>query len=316
MDDELRPYDDQWMFLAGIDRMSRAEVDTIVDRASSTGRIVGVRLPLDDDDEEPWTAPPSRRRSESPLVGQMPEKVSVVLGNQVYIERQTLPPSLVNRLIHLAAFQNPEFYAAQAMRLPTFGKPRVISCAELFSKHVALPRGCLDAALDLLARNGIQSELYDERENGARIGARFIGALTSEQKAAADALISYDSGVLAATTAFGKTVVAIKLIAERDRNALILIHRQQLLEQWLARLNLFLDMEASRVGVIRGGKKRATGVIDVALRTLPWRRFRRCPSRCVVSHDADLMARNFGAICGETSSITCSQARCRHLRLC
>src|SRR5262245_66477603 len=74
---------------------------------------------------------PSRRRAEQPIVGEIPEMVETVLGNQVYIDRSVLPPALVNRLIRLAAFQNPEFYAAQAMRLPTFGKPRVIFCAEL-----------------------------------------------------------------------------------------------------------------------------------------------------------------------------------------
>jgi hypothetical protein len=96
----------------------------------------------------------------------MPERVELVLTNQVYIDRSALPPSMVNRLIRLAAFQNPEFYAAQAMRLPTFGKPRVISCAELFTKHVALPRGCFDAAVDLLISNGIRPELRDERYSG------------------------------------------------------------------------------------------------------------------------------------------------------
>src|ERR1700687_2076696 len=155
VDDELRPYDDQWAFLSNIKRMSRAEVARLVEQASVAGRIVGGRLPLDDDDEEPWIAPPSRRKANQQIVGVMPDKVEVVLGNQVYVDRSALPAALVNRLIRLAAFQNPEFYAAQAMRLPTFGKPRVISCAELFTKHIALQRGCFDAAIDLLAANGI-----------------------------------------------------------------------------------------------------------------------------------------------------------------
>ena len=265
VDDKLRPYEDQWAFLSSVQRMSRAEVATIVEKASSAGRILGVRLPLDDDDEEPWTAPPSRRRAEPAIIGQMPQTVEVVLGNQVYIDRSALPPALVNRLIRLAAFQNPEFYAAQAMRLPTFGKPRVISCAELFATHIALPRGCLDAALELLTVNGIRSELRDERQDGTSIRTRFLGMLTAEQQTAADALIAHDTGVLAATTAFGKTVVAIKLISQRDRNTLILVHRQQLLDQWLARLSAFLDIEADRIGIFRGGKKRPTGVIDVAI---------------------------------------------------
>ncbi len=210
VDDELRPYDDQWAFLSSLRRMSRAEVANLVDQASAAGRIVGVRLPLDDDDEEPWMAPPSRRRAEQPIVGEIPERVEVVLGNQVYIDRSVLPPALVNRLIRLAAFQNPEFYAAQAMRLPTFGKPRVISCAELFTKHIALPRGCVDAAVDLLVSNGIRPELRDERYGGTPLGTRFLGTLTEEQQAAVDALMAHDTGVLAATTAFGKTVVACR----------------------------------------------------------------------------------------------------------
>ena len=265
VDDELQSYEDQWAFLASVGRMSRADVTKIVDQASAAGRIVGVRLPLNDDDDEPWATPPSRRRSAPKFVGRVPERVEVVFGNQMYIDRSALPPALVNRLIHLAAFQNPEFYAAQAMRLPTFGKPRVISCAELFAKHVALPRGCLDAALDLLATNDIKPELRDERQDGAPIRTRFLGTLSSEQKTAADALMAHDTGVLAATTAFGKTVVAIKLIAERGRNTLILVHRQQLLDQWLARLSAFLDIEADRIGVVRGGKKKPTGVVDVAI---------------------------------------------------
>ncbi|MGH6702351.1 MAG: TOTE conflict system archaeo-eukaryotic primase domain-containing protein [Bradyrhizobium sp.] len=262
--DELRPYDDQWAFLSSHKRMSRAEVAALVEQASAMGRILGVRLPVDDDNEEPWMAPPSRRKAERPIVGMIPERVEVVLGNQVYIDRSTLPPALVNRLIRLAAFQNPEFYAAQAMRLPTFGKPRIISCAELFTKHIALPRGCFDAAIDLLTAIGIQPEFRDDRHSGSPIGTRFLGTLTMEQQSAVNALRAHDTGVLAATTAFGKTVVAAKLIAERNTNTLILVHRQHLLDQWLARLRVFLDLDEDRIGVIRGGRRRPTGVIDVA----------------------------------------------------
>ena len=265
VDDELRPYEDQWAFLSSVRRMGRAEVATIVEQASSAGRILGVRLPLDDDDEEPWSAPPSRRRAEQTITGKMPETIEVVLGNQLYIDRGALPPALVNRLIRLAAFQNPEFYAAQAMRLSTFGKPRVISCAELFATHIALPRGCLDAALDLLTSNGIRAQLRDERQDGTSVRTHFQGTLTAEQKTAADALMAHDTGVLAAATAFGKTMVAIKLISQRDRNTLILVHRQQLLDQWVARLSAFLDIEANCIGIIGGGKKRPTGVVDVAI---------------------------------------------------
>jgi superfamily II DNA or RNA helicase len=151
------------------------------------------------------------------------------------------------------------------MRLPTFGKPRIISCAELFSKHVALPRGCLDDLLELFREFGIGADLRDERAEGAHIAVNFLGQLTSEQLAAATSLLKHDAGVLAATTAFGKTVVAANIIAARGRNTLVLVHRRQLLDQWVARLGTFLDIPAEQIGVIYGGKKKPTGVIDVAL---------------------------------------------------
>jgi hypothetical protein len=265
LDDDFRPYDDQWAYLSTIGRLSRGELMSITAEAAALGQIIGMRLPSMEEDDEPWSARPSRRKREAPIIGEFPDSVEIVLGNQVYIDRTKLPPALVNRIARLAAFQNPEFYAAQAMRLPTFGKPRIISCAELFAKHVALPRGCLDDLLSLLGDMGIAAALRDERQHGQPIGTRFLGELTPEQDQAAAALLPHETGVLAATTAFGKTVIAAQMIAARDRNTLVLVHRRQLLDQWVARLQAFLDIPPNRIGVIHGGKKKPTGIIDVAL---------------------------------------------------
>jgi superfamily II DNA or RNA helicase len=265
LDDDLHPYDDQWAYLSTIERVSRAKLMSIVAEAAATGQIIGVRIPLREEEDQPWAAPPSRRTKEPPIDGNLPASVEVVLGNQVYIDRTKLPPVLVTRIARLAAFQNAEFYAAQAMRLSTFGKPRIISCAELFAKHVGLPRGCLDDLLSLLGDAGIAATLRDEREQGRPIRTQFLGELTQEQEDAVVALLPHETGVLAATTAFGKTVVAAKMIAARGRNTLVLVHRRQLLDQWVARLQTFLDISPSMLGVVHGGKKKPTGNIDVAL---------------------------------------------------
>ena len=265
VDDDFRPYKDQWAYLSEIGRLSRNELLSLVAEAATAGQIFAVQLPSTEEDDEPWTALPSRRSKEPAIEGVLPELVEVVLGNQVYIDRSDLPPVLVNRIARLAAFQNPEFYTAQAMRLSTFGKPRVISCAKLFSKHVALPRGCLDDLLRLLADVGVKAKLRDERQQGRPLETRFLGELTAEQKKAVAALLKHETGVLAATTAFGKTVVAANMIAARGRNTLVLVHRRQLLEQWVARLQTFLDIPANEIGVIYGGKKKPTGIIDIAL---------------------------------------------------
>jgi superfamily II DNA or RNA helicase len=265
VDDDFCPYEDQWAYLSEIDRLSRAELLSLVAEATTAGQIFAVRLPSTEEDDEPWAALPSRRRKEPAIDGALPDLVEVVLGNQVYIDRSDLPPALVNRIARLAAFQNPEFYAAQAMRLSTFGKPRVISCAELFSKHVALPRGCLDDLLSLLGDVGIKAKLRDERQQGQPLETRFLGALTAEQNKAATALQKYETGVLAATTAFGKTIVAAHMIAARGRATLVLVHRRQLLEQWVARLQTFLNIPPNKLGVIYSGKKKPTGILDIAL---------------------------------------------------
>ena len=265
LDGDFEPLPDQWTFLCGLRRLTLAQAGAIVDEAGRRGRIVGLRLPLDDEDEKPWTAPPSRRRPLPAIAGALPERIGAVLGDQLYVAREGLPPGLVNRLVRLAAFQNPAFYAAQAMRRSTFGTPRIVACAELLSHHVALPRGCLEATEGLLKELGIGLDLRDERYAGRAVDTTFLGELTPEQAPAADALLAHDTGVLAATTAFGKTVVAASLLATRGTNTLILVHRRQLMDQWIARLGAFLDLPDSAIGKISGRGRKPTGVVDVAV---------------------------------------------------
>ena len=151
------------------------------------------------------------------------------------------------------------------MRLSTHGKPRVISCAELHPRHVALPRGCLDEAVALSHAHGVASRLVDRRDPGRALPVRFLGALRPEQVFAADALARHDIGVLAAATAFGKTVVAASLIARRQCSAPVLVHRRELLTQWVERLASYLSVDRAEIGVIGGGRTRPTGRLDVAV---------------------------------------------------
>ena len=183
----------------------------------------------------------------------------------LYFDKAQLPQALANRLIRLAAFQNPEFYKAQAMRLSVWDEPRVIGCAENFPHHIALPRGCLDAARQLLRENGIRCELRDERFAGHALAARFAGTLRPDQESAVAAMLAHDTGILCAPTAFGKTVAAAAVIARRGVNTLVLVYRTELLTQWQERLQAFLDAEPGLIGTIGGGRSRPSGWIDVAV---------------------------------------------------
>lgn len=266
LDKNFVPYLDQWAFLSSIQRMSRKMIEKIVEKATKRGRILGVKtVDFDEDDILPWLESPSRRKKEPPIKGPLPNKIKLVLGNQIYIEKESLIPSLKNRLIRIAAFQNPEFYKAQAMRFSTFNKPRIIHCCEDFPKHIGIPRGCLDDVQYILKSLGIKIELIDERYIGKPINVEFHGFLRTEQENAAEALLKHDNGVLSASTAFGKTVVAINLIAKRNVNTLVLVHRRHLLDQWVDRLSDFLEINPKEIGQIGGGKRKPKGKIDVAL---------------------------------------------------
>lgn len=266
VDQELNPYSDQWAFLSSIHKMTKPEVELLLGNDPDESEITGVRaVVLDEADNEPWKLSPSRKQREPVISGPLPEAISIVISNQLFIEKENLPSPLRNRLIRLAAFQNPEFYKAQAMHLSTFGKPRIISCCEEFPKHLALPRGCLDELSTLLDELKIRAQIQDERVVGRPISLSFQGNLRPEQQLAADQLIQHDIGVLSASTAFGKTVIGAWMIAEREINTLVIVHRRQLMDQWVGSLQTFLGLTKKEIGLIGGGKQRPNGMIDVAM---------------------------------------------------
>jgi hypothetical protein len=262
VDAELRPYRDQWAFLATIRPMDAHDIEPTILRATGDGHPLDVTFIDEEDLATPW-----RRQGPSimNLVGPMPKSLGLTLANLIYFEKAQLPQPLANRLIRLAAFQNPEFYKAQAMRISVWDKPRVIGCAENYPRHIGLPRGCLEAALSLLHDGGIATELHDERFGGQPMDAEFIGTLRMDQEVAVSAMLYHNYGVLCAPTAFGKTVVAAAIIARRRVNTLVLVHRTELSKQWQERLQAFLGVDKKFVGTIGGGKSRPTGNIDIAV---------------------------------------------------
>ncbi len=258
----LESYPDQWSFLASIRSLSRTELDDAILRARGGRHPLDVAFPVAEEESRPWQRPiplPAR------ISGPLPESLTLVLANQIFITKADLTQPLANRLIRLAAFQNPEFYKAQAMRLSVWKKPRIISCTENYPQHIGLPRGCLDAVLDLLNENDIRPELQDERLPGRKVSARLTGTLRNDQKAALREMLKHEVGVLHAPTAFGKTIVAAALIARRKVSTLVLVHRTALQRQWQERLIEFLGIPKGGLGVIGGGKQKPSGKIDIAV---------------------------------------------------
>ena len=261
VDDDLQPCPDQWAYLATLQRLSLAGLQSVLQTATGGAHPLDLAFINEEDLATPWKAPPAIAK----LSGPLPAPITLTLADRLYVERSGLPQPLLNRLIRLAAFANPAFYKAQAMRLSVWDKPRVIGCAENFPLHIALPRGCLEPVQTLLQELGINWELVDERQNGSPLELAFTGQLRDDQETAVEAMLRHDNGVLQAPTAFGKTVVASAILARRGVNTLVLVHRAELLRQWQERLQAFLDVAPEAIGCIGGGKAKPTGQLDIAV---------------------------------------------------
>ncbi len=268
LDDVLAPIADalQWAHLATIGRMAPDTVERIAAEATRQGTVLGVRAAeVSDEDASPWTRSPTGRARFQPIAEPIPERIEVVLAQKLFVPKAGLPSSLLNQVKRLAAFQNPEFYKKQSMRLSTAMTPRVISCAEELPLHVGIPRGCQFELGQLLASHGARMALVDERIAGTPLDVRFTGELTSVQQTAARAMLAHDTGVFVAPPGVGKTVLGTHLIAARGCNTLVLVHRRSLLDQWLAQLAVFLGLDPKEIGQIGAGKRKPNGRLDVAM---------------------------------------------------
>ncbi|MCP4160805.1 MAG: DEAD/DEAH box helicase family protein [Deltaproteobacteria bacterium] len=266
LNEDFIPYDDQWLFLADIERMDRNRVESYVENAKKYKEILPIShnfSELQSDDITPWI---KHKKLTFPKIDTpLPKKIDIIISNQIFISSTGLPPIFMNRILRLASFSNPEFYKAQRMRLSTWNKPRIIYCFEQFPQHIALPIGCFDELKGILVNYNINPEIVDKRNKGISLDVKFHGTLQPEQFLAAEALEKYETGVLSATTAFGKTVIALWLIAQRRVNTLILVHRKQLMEQWMERIIQFLGILKKDIGCFGGGRKKRNGLIDVAV---------------------------------------------------
>ena len=264
VDANLQQLPNQWAFLENIRPLPQNLIETVLTK------LVGDRHPLDiayaevpqENVDAPWVRP---AKPDVKLNGIMPKAVKATMAAQLFIEKAGLPQPLMNRLIRVAAFQNPEFYKLQAALRSTWNTPRIISRAENHEKFLSLPRGCLSDVEALLATNRIELRLEDARSVGQRMNATFNGVLRPDQQEALEAITKYDFGMLIAPTAFGKTVTAAAVIAKRKVSTLVIVHRADLMRQWQERLGSFVGLDDQKIGLIGAGKKKATGMLDIAV---------------------------------------------------
>ena len=190
--------------------------------------------------------------------------VECIFDNQIYIKKLKLLPNEITYLKRLASFPNPKFYELQKYRMPIYNTPRIISCFEEDERFLILPRGCLEKIKEICEKSNVKLIVKDTREKGIKIDYNFNGKLDKKQEKAMNELLKYNTGILWAPTGFGKTVIGAKIISELRTNVLIIVNRNNLLEQWKERLSYFLNINKKEIGQIAAGKEKLNGKIDIA----------------------------------------------------
>lgn len=198
------------------------------------------------------------------------DSLIIEYSNEIIFNKKDLSNKAIKHLMRMTSFLNQKYYENQAKRLSVYNIPRIISLYKEDDEKLYLPRGCFEKVIELLKLLDVNFIINDNRNNGEKLEIDFKGTLKEEQKIAVNELLKYDNGIFVAPTGFGKTVVATYLINELKVNTLILVNNKNLSDQWIERLNSFLEIKYKTdkkycIGSINSTSKKITNKIDVAL---------------------------------------------------
>ncbi len=244
----LEPHDDQWAFLASLERLSPQVVSALTSALGELAAGPDVR---------------TYRRPRSADVGPAPPpSISAVAGAMLGIDRVGVPPALLSGLKHLASLHNPDFYEKEKQRFSTWNTPRFVRCYRETLDQLLLPRGLRAKAEAIVAEAGSRLDISDGHRACEPIQVGLVAHLTAEQQAATEALVSHHLGTLVGPPGSGKTVVGCSVIAHHRQPTLIIVDRKPLMDQWKDRLVTHLGLEPKQVGRVGG---RTSGIIDLAM---------------------------------------------------
>ena len=224
VDDNFESYPDQWAFLSTVRKLSEESIEYFISKLGPGSELGELKIDSEDETEKPWEIHRSILSKND-----FPNQIEIVRANMLFIPKAGISQRGLNRVKRLATFKNPMFLRQQAMHLPTYGHPRILSCADETKDYVCLPRGCREDLSKEFEEIGIHYRFIDKTWAGKSIDVDFNGVLRDEQSLALKYLLQHETGILSGTTAFGKTIVALKLIAERRVSTLILVDKVSLL---------------------------------------------------------------------------------------
>lgn len=270
VDENWNAYEDQLKVLAGTKRLTRQTLEDYLSLWYSAGNIGE-----DDGNDSPWD------KNSEINAGGVKGVVHIVLADRIYIDSSGMSNKVKRQLRRMATFSNKQYFQNQAMDMPNYDESRFIYLRSDEGKYIILPRGLREEILRKFDNAGIRYDIEDKRTNGRKINVSFKGSLRDSQLPAVETMLENETGILHAATAFDKTVVCCDMIARRGVNTLILVDRTNLMNQWLKRLDEFLDIDEelpeyktktgqtrkrkSLIGNLQGNHDTLTGIVDVAM---------------------------------------------------
>ena len=273
VDENWNAYKDQLKTLGAAMRLTRKEVEDYI--AEWYGGGSDKTDKLHEPDTEPWNKDQSFHKED------VTDVVEIVLADRIYIDSSYISNRMRRQIRRMAAFSNRQYFQKQAMDMPTYDESRFIYLGADEGKYIILPRGLREELLTRLEKAGIRYMIEDKRCEGRAVNVCFKGTLKESQKPAVDTMMKYETGILHAATAFGKTVVCCDLIARHGVNTLILVEKTDLMNQWVDRLEEFLAIDEklpeyrtktgrvkkrkSLIGNLKSTQDTMTGIIDVAM---------------------------------------------------
>ena len=270
VDENWNAYEDQLKVLAGTRRLTRQEIEDYLSLWYSTGFTSE-----DNGTDAPWD------KNSEIEAGSVKGVVRIVLADRIYIDSSGMSNKTKRQLRRMATFSNKQYFQNQAMDMPNYDESRFIYLGSDEGKYIVLPRGLREDILKKFDNAGISYKIEDKRTQGRELNISFKGELRESQIPAAETMLENETGILHAATAFGKTVVCCDMIARRGISTLILVDRADLMNQWIKRLDEFLDIDEelpeyqtktgrtrkrkSLIGNLQGAHDTLTGIVDVAM---------------------------------------------------
>ncbi|NNF99025.1 MAG: DEAD/DEAH box helicase [Desulfobacteraceae bacterium] len=161
---------------------------------------------------------------------------------------------------------NPKWLENERMGRWNRGVPKILRFYDTAGKKgLWIPRGYIRQLILLARKQNLEYTIDDRRRLLPSIALNFYGRLKPFQHDAVETMGAKEFGTLSAPTGCGKTVIALQMIAKRAQPAIVVVHTKDLAFQWVDRINEFLRIPKSDVGIIGAGKKRVGNQITVAL---------------------------------------------------